>query len=1131
MKKLDYLLLAFGLYFFTVPAFTQQVQFNKVIENKMNNFGVIFSITQDRQGYIWFSSVQRGLHRYDGKKITTYSHDNDNPHSIASNIATAVSADSSGHIWVGLSEHGLDRFDPATNKFTHFRHDPKDPFSLGNDSISAITTDRAGNTWIGTVRGLDMYDHRTGRFMHYNIDDRIKHVDFQKENFGISTIYEDKKGILWIGWGNPYNGKKDEPGGLVRLDRVSGKMTSYKHDSIDANSLADNNVNAIYEDSKNNFWIGTNGDGLHLMDRVTGKFTNFKYDAAHPEKLSAPPISATRENNYLSFITQDIYGRLWIGSMGSGINMYDPVANRTTHFGTVANDKTSRFAKDTLNGFTGDAALRALPSKDGLLWITDFSGNVYNINFSKTTVPYFSVNRPPGSFYLDKEKNNLWMGTDSGLLRKNLNSQQVKLFQNDPNDDNSLSGNEIWSVKADKQGNLWIATHYSGLNKFNLQTERFTVYHHNINIPTSLVHDSMHTIFFDNRQFLWIGTHRGLSRMDTKTGICTNYLHDEKDSLSLSAGSIFSIGQDKEDNIWISTSTGLNKLNTKTGKFQLYLKGELFNLIYLDAGGTLWIGGSAGLYYFERKKDNFIKYTNPVYPNGIEQISGMIEDDKRNLWISTGNALLKVDEKRDHIKIYNATHGVRQVSELVFKNYKSEDGRLFIGSSKGYYSFYPDELNDIRIPPLLQFTNFKIFNTEIIAGEDEILTAPIWQTEKLVINHDQNTFSLEFNAVDYITPGEIKYLYKLENYDNEWRDIGTEHKATFFSLPPGKYTLHVKAVNAEGSIAEKVMSITIMPPWWKTWWAYMIYAWLFLLAGYAVYKFQKYYIVKKERERTQQRELAQAKEIEKAYTELKLTQQQLIQSEKMASLGELTAGIAHEIQNPLNFVNNFSEVSKELIEEVKSERSKVKGERDEILEEELLNDIAQNLEKIYHHGKRADAIVKGMLQHSSSGSGKREATDINALADEYLRLAYHGLKAKDNSFNATLKTGFDETIGNINIIPQDIGRVILNLINNAFYAVNEKSKQNIAGYEPTVEVTTMKDSSKVLVIVKDNGNGIPQKISDKIFQPFFTTKPTGQGTGLGLSLSYDIVKAHGGELKVENQEGEGATFMIILPFS
>jgi len=265
--------------------------------------------------------------------------------------------------------------------------------------------------------------------------------------------------------------------------------------------------------------------------------------------------------------------------------------------------------------------------------------------------------------------------------------------------------------------------------------------------------------------------------------------------------------------------------------------------------------------------------------------------------------------------------------------------------------------------------------------------------------------------------------------------------------------------------------------------------------------------------------------IEEAYDNLKATQQQLIQSEKMASLGELTAGIAHEIQNPLNFVNNFSEVNEELVKELKSEADK--GNLEEV--KAIANDIAFNSEKINHHGKRADTIVKGMLQHSRASSSVKEMTDINALADEYLRLAYHGLRAKDKSFNADIKTDFDNSIEKINITPQDIGRVILNLINNAFYAVDEKKKKISDGYDPTVSVSTKKIGDKVLISVKDNGNGVPQKVLDKIFQPFFTTKPTGQGTGLGLSLSYDIVKAHGGELKVETKEGEGSGFIIQLP--
>jgi two-component system, NtrC family, sensor kinase len=240
----------------------------------------------------------------------------------------------------------------------------------------------------------------------------------------------------------------------------------------------------------------------------------------------------------------------------------------------------------------------------------------------------------------------------------------------------------------------------------------------------------------------------------------------------------------------------------------------------------------------------------------------------------------------------------------------------------------------------------------------------------------------------------------------------------------------------------------------------------------------------------------------------------------------LTAGIAHEIQNPLNFVNNFSEVSSELLDEMSRELTMGNGQS----AIDIVEDVKQNLEKIIHHGRRADAIVKGMLQHSRTNTGQKELTDVNALCDEYLRLAYHGLRAKDKSFNAAMKTEYDDSIGLIKIIPQDVGRVILNLINNAFYAVTEKKNQNYNGYEPVVSVSTKKAGNKVLIAVGDNGMGIQQKILNKIFQPFFTTKPTGQGTGLGLSLSYDIItKGHGGELKVETKEGEGTTFTVSIP--
>ncbi len=1130
MKKVKGLLIIVQLMLFPGYVFSQQPRFNKVLDVEKNGFGPVFSITQDQKGFVWFTSVLKGLQRYDGKKLTGFTHNNDNPNSLVNNLAVAVSVDSSGFIWVGTIGFGVDRLDPETKKFTHFRHDPTDPSSLGSDTVFAIMTDRSGIIWIGSSRTLDKFNPATGKFTHYPIDGLVNYVPTSEEIPIVNTIIEDSNGFLWVGWGDPFTGKPDGTGGLSRFDKSSGKFLHYKHDAGNPNSLSDNNVFCVFEDSKKVLWVGTKGNGLQSLDRATGKFTRYGYyDPSHPVGLSRPPNSGS-QFDYVSFVVEDIKGGLWTGSKSAGLNKFDPVQQKTTHFGRVRNDKSNLFLKDTLDGFKDSSTFRAFSAKDGLLWIAS-EGSIYTVDFTSTFIPFTYLNFPAGSFYFEEEKKNIWILTDSGMIRRNLLNNQQKVFRHDPRDANSLSDFSVFDLKGDGEGNIWIATHNTGLEKFNIRTEQFTHIRHDKNNPASLVNDSSHVLFIDRQHFLWVGTHNGLSRMDTKTGKCTNYIYDPADSLSIGKGHINCIIQDKSNRIWVGNDEDMFVLDSQSGKFKRYKIGSgSLAMGCSDLDGVLWVACNAGLYFFDQQTDRFKKFTSQIFPEGIDGICGLVEDEKGNLWVSTISNILRISRGRDEVKVYGTAQGVQSGTAVWMKNIRVNDGRLFLGGAKGFYSFKPNELLDERTAPIINFTSFKIGSEEVVAGPGSPLKQPIWKTNEVRLNYSQNTFSLEFGAIDYKNGGDIKYLCKLENYDIEWRDIGTEPKVTYFNLPAGKYTLYVKAINIDGSVAEKSIAISIAPPWWKSWWAYTFYGLLVILAGFLIYKYQKSYIVKRERERTQQKELAQAREIEKAYTQLKSTQAQLIQSEKMASLGELTAGIAHEIQNPLNFVNNFSEVNTELISELIEEADK--GNTAEV--KSIAADIRENSEKIVHHGKRADAIVKGMLQHSRSSSNQKEPTDINALADEYLRLAYHGLRAKDKSFNATMHTDYDSSIGSIQIVSQDIGRVILNLITNAFYVVNEKKalrQDQGNSYDPTVSVRTRKLDGKVEIKVSDNGNGIPQKVLDKIFQPFFTTKPAGQGTGLGLSLSYDIVKAHGGEIKLETKEGEGTTFIIQLPDS
>ncbi|HPR02246.1 MAG TPA: ATP-binding protein, partial [Saprospiraceae bacterium] len=404
--------------------------------------------------------------------------------------------------------------------------------------------------------------------------------------------------------------------------------------------------------------------------------------------------------------------------------------------------------------------------------------------------------------------------------------------------------------------------------------------------------------------------------------------------------------------------------------------------------------------------------------------------------------------------------------------------------------------------------------------------------EHLVLPFKYNRITIEYGTNELNRPQLVEYQYKLDGYDQDWSPVLTKSSATYGNIREGTYTFQVKArytgpgVDDANSWTDPVMySFTVLPPWYRSRLAYLVYVFFFLLGIWQVHLFQRKRTLRVEREKAQERELAQAREIEQAYHKLevaheslKSTQSQLIQSEKMASLGELTAGIAHEIQNPLNFVNNFSEVNKELIEELKEAVSKNDSEEIQI----ILKDLTDNEGKVNQHGKRADAIVKSMLQHSRASTGEKELTDINALCDEYLRLAYHGLRAKDKSFNADFRTELDPGLPKIKVISQDIGRVLLNLINNAFQAVSDVK-------DPQVLVSTKRLEDGIEIRVIDNGSGIPDNIRDKIFQPFFTTKPTGQGTGLGLSLSYDIVKAHGGEISFSSLPVEGTQFKILLP--
>ena len=1068
---------------------SQQVQITPIHFPDDPQATIIVGMTQDNNGYIWMADNNIGMLRYDGNHFELYKPEVNDPNSIISNRLECVYADKKGIIWIGTFQNGLDRFDPETETFTHFQHNNKDASSIISDSVRAIVEDDDGTIWVGTANGLDRLDPATGKFTHITGKEKDA-VALAHDH--VRALYKDREGTIWIGCGTPFGA--DVPGanqgGLYRFDKKTGGYNRLLHNDNDSSSLTDNRVRAIFEDSRGIFWVGTAGDGLHIMNRKNGTFRRCVYDPKHPQKLSRPALknTYTYAGDHITFINEDAKGYIWIGTFSGGINRYDPATDSVQHFGTEEKEPFKIARNDIWC---------SLKTKDNLLWLSVWqpANNdqvVYKVSSSVNQLNYSHTGKITIAYAEDAD-NNIWLGSSRGLLLSKKNNEYDSFFV-----DVTKTGlnNLVTNLEPDTGHIIWTGTN-SGLYRFNSANKVFTGHWRNNKSSNSISADTVNATQLNGAGKIWIGTSNGLDLMDIKTGALKHFKNNPADSTSISFNYISALKKDKAGNLWVGTSRGLNRINETTEKFNTLIKRLSILCIFEDSRNRVWVGTfNKGLYVYDAKTDGFLKY-NDSTGLIINELSpfGITEDQQHKLWLNTLTGFIQLDPETKTAFLLAKSWGVNPKATTNY-GFISSQGEVFFGDTAGYFHFLPDELGKEQAAlPQPFISRFYLGNNQVKWSTGNILPQPLSQTEAITLRYDQNNFTLEFSSIDFITnTAEQRLLYKLENYEDAWRKSGSENKAYYFNVPPGKYVFRVKAVNLYGKWGEKIITIIITPPWYKTWWAYLLFALLALgaLRAYIVYRSR---MLKRENKILEEKVTLRTDQLQKSLNDLKATQTQLIQSEKMASLGELTAGIAHEIQNPLNFVNNFSEVNKELIDELEQEIDN--GNYTDV--KAIAKNIKDNEEKINHHGKRADSIVKGMLQHSRISNAIKEPTDINKLADEYLRLAYHGLRAKDKSFNATLKTDFDKSIGNINIIPQDIGRVILNLINNAFYAVEEKKNASAslpagqagsAGqpYEPTVSVSTSRSlpidregRGEVKISVKDNGNGIPQKVLDKIF--------------------------------------------------
>jgi signal transduction histidine kinase/ligand-binding sensor domain-containing protein len=1071
-----------------------------------------------------------------------------------------IISDRKGVIWIA-TQSGLVKFDGYDYK--RYYPDENDSLTIGTILTSQLYEDNEGNIWIGCMDEIYKHNPVTGSFKRYNYTSLVGYPEWGQPI--VNTIYGDFEGRIYFGIVSFNN--VDGKNALVYYDNEEDTMKSFeKPDNLELGSV---------------YWLAPvpSGDLWVLSGRNV-----YKIDSNQNMDI-VPEFNESEAYNIINGVKSNTEGSIWITTAEAALLLYNPTTKKVSSW-----SMSHLFNEDQPHYYIMDIQIDKhqnlwIPSRQGLIRF-DLASEQFEM-FRDGNADRILSNHI-NCLHLDNFEN-LWIGLQSAGMLKFKDRATMHSIVHHINNEKGLTGGWVLKMLDGTDGKIWLST-YRGLCSFDPVTGMLDSYQatsiasgiYSVSLlkellPGKLLLESNEGIgIFDTKshsykpvtlEYLpdsininviktdrfgteWYGTTGGLFALHNKNEEIQYFDLSNMKGSNMASNHVSNIWESHKYGLWITTNNGLYLYDFGTEQIEKHgydpdkgdvLSAQDINSIYESTDGIVWIGTWLGGLCRYNPETGEIK-TYSIY-DGLpsKSIQGILGDENNNaLWLSTFAGISRFSKNEEEFTNYSLDDGIQGLLHADGSYLKTKGGLLFFGGNNGFTYFDPNEIVKQSIEPQVYITEFKAENERVDIPSD------VKQGDKYLIElpHNQNNISFNYTGIHYDNPQNNSFRYYLENYDDSWRDVGNLRSAFYYNLPSGEYTFRVLAANSNSIWNEEGASISfvINPPWWKTLWAYGAYVILFVTGVVAVDRIQKRRILEKQRRMAREKELKHAREIKKAYNKLKTTQSQLIHAEKMASLGELTAGIAHEIQNPLNFVNNFSEVNLELMSELKEEIKK--GDMEEA--NALADDIAQNEEKVNYHGKRADSIVKGMLQHSRSSQSEKVPTDLNALADEYLRLSFHGLRAKNKSFNADFRIEADENLPRVNVIPQEIGRVLLNLINNAFYAVSTKaSEKGDKNYRPEVIVSTgiipplKGDKARpdgpsgqggIEISVKDNGDGVPEDIKEKIFQPFFSTKPTGEGTGLGLSMSYDIItKGHGGDLKMETHEGKGTTFIIQLP--
>lgn len=1134
-------LIILSLYVFC-SCINAQMNFKHLTTDEGLSDNRIHAICRDSKDFLWIGTGNKGLDRYDGHSVKVFTA-SDTVGSISSNGIRCIYEDSRENLWIGTMS-GLNLFDPKTEKFTVFNNKFTDSTLFGN-AVKCIFEDRDGNLWLtyDDGGGINKYDHKSKSFVHYYNTE----PNNNKEANSVLSIKQDSKGLFWLATRAP---------GIYEFDHKKGSFTSYCNETID---VGERSSKTLFIDSLNIIWIGSSKTGLYKYNTHNEELFHFK---------SNKQSIGTNSPNISSIIQLD-ENNLLIGADQGGLNVFNFKSGIFEHI--VEN-------RMEINALNNNGIVSLHKDKEGILWVGTSRGglNYYNPKLSKFNLFTNNINDPNslsydlvGCFFEDSE-GIIWIGTDGGgLNRYDPTTGNFKIYRHNPSDPNSISGDVIRCIAEDKDENLWIGTWGEGLNRFNKKTGKFYRYYPDENNPSSISSNTIWHLHIDHKNTLWLASYEhGIEIFDKSKGVIKRYNANPNLSNSLSSDGVRYIYEDLQHNIYICTDNGLNLYDNTSDSFIIY---KMFpdNFIWVfckDKKNRLWAGSiNKGLFRFNYNGEILEVYDRS---NGLpdNKILAIVEDKNGTLWITTNKGISQIDPETKQIRNYDKSDGLQ--GNLFFEQsfMKTSKGEIFFGGYKGFNSFFPDSIRNNDFLPKVYITGFKIFNKPVTPDmKDSPLKYHISETDEITLSWKSKVFSFEFIGINYTHSERNQYAYFLEGFENEWNYVGNKKDATYTSINPGEYVFRVKASNNDGVWNNEGASIhiTILSPWWKTVWFRILLVCLLLYLSYGIVKFrtaqlrkQKLLLANMVKERTIQLEDAntvleekqeeiflqneqlqeqkdvllkindilekQAKEIEIKNIELHQHQNQLekLVEERTAELvkalkqveesdklkSAFLSNMSHEIRTPMNAIVGFSFLLSE-------------PDTPEHEKESYITSIKKNSETLL-------VLINDILEMSKIQTNQVDIINQSVDVVDLLEELKESFKIHSDSQKIQLMVDIEQYNNKLNISADKfrLRQILSNLLSNALKFTDD----GVVKMGVTKEIKGF-----VTFYVQDTGIGIPEEVGNSIFERFLKIESTEtkfyKGVGLGLAISYSLVKAMGGDIWYTSRLGEGTTFYFTIP--